>query len=156
MLKFLKRIIIVIILIILFAGTILTYKGYQIYKEALKKISVADKVAEIKQEENYAELKELPEFYLDAVIAVEDRRFYSHGAVDPIAKKLRTKKIRIEIDESNEKIGYKIRKAQLEKVPYMLVIGGKEQEAKLVAVRSRKDGDMGQMPVEEFIEKIQK
>ncbi len=73
-----------------------------------------------------------------------------------IARKLRTKKIRIEIDESNEKIGYKIRKAQLEKVPYMIVIGGKEQEAKLVAVRSRKDGDMGQMSVEEFIEKIQK
>ena len=73
-----------------------------------------------------------------------------------IARKLRTKKIRIEIDESNEKIGYKIRKAQLEKVPYMIVIGGKEQEAKLVAVRSRKDGDIGQMSVEEFIEKIQK
>ena len=85
MLKFIKRIIFVIILVILFAGTILTYRGYQVYKEALNKISVADKVAEIKQEENYAELKELPEFYLNAVIAVEDRRFYSHGAVDPIA-----------------------------------------------------------------------
>ena len=85
MLKFLKRIIIVIILVILFAGTILTYKGYQIYKEALNKISVLDKVAEIKEKDNQAELKELPEFYLNAVIAVEDRRFYSHGAVDPIA-----------------------------------------------------------------------
>lgn len=85
MLKFIKRIIIVIILVILFAGTILTYRGYQVYKEALNKISVADKVIEIKQEEDYAELNELPEFYLDAVIAVEDRRFYSHGAVDPIA-----------------------------------------------------------------------
>lgn len=85
MLKFIKRIIIVIILVILFAGTILTYKGYQIYKEALNKISVIDKVVEIKKEKNYAELKDLPEFYLDAVIAVEDRRFYSHGAIDPIA-----------------------------------------------------------------------
>ena len=85
MLKFIKRIIIVIILVILFAGTILAYRGYQVYKEALSKISIADKVAEIKQEEDYAELNELPEFYLDAVIAVEDRRFYSHGAVDPIA-----------------------------------------------------------------------
>lgn len=85
MLKFIKRIIIVIILVIAFAGTILTYKGYQVYKEALNKISVADKVAEIKQKENYAELKELPEFYLNAVIAVEDRRFYNHDAVDPIA-----------------------------------------------------------------------
>ena len=51
MLKFIKRIIIVIILVIAFAGTILTYKGYQVYKEALNKISVADKVAEIKQKE---------------------------------------------------------------------------------------------------------
>ena len=85
MLKFIKRIIIVIILVILFAGTILTYKGYQIYKEELNKISVIDKVVEIKKEKNYAELKDLPEFYLDAVIAVEDRRFYEHGAIDPIA-----------------------------------------------------------------------
>ena len=75
MLKFIKRIIFVIILVILFAGTILTYRGYQVYKEALNKISVADKVAEIKQEENYAELKELPEFYLNAVIAVEDSKY---------------------------------------------------------------------------------
>ena len=60
MLKFIKRIIVVIILVILFAGTILAYRGYQVYREALNKISVADKVAEIKQEENYTEFKELP------------------------------------------------------------------------------------------------
>ena len=57
-------------------------------------------------------------------------------------------------NQSNEKIGYKIRKAQLEKVPYMLVLGAKEQEGNLVAVRSRKDGDIGQMKINEFIEKI--
>ena len=51
----------------------------------------------------------------------------------------------------NEKIGYKIRAAQLEKIPYMLVIGEKEMNEGTVAVRSRKTGDMGAMPVDEFI-----
>ena len=83
--KIIKRIILVIILVVIFVGTILTYKGYTIYKEALDKMSVADKVTQIKSDENYTELKDLPEFYLNAVIAVEDRRFYEHGAVDPIA-----------------------------------------------------------------------
>ena len=71
-----------------------------------------------------------------------------------LKQKLKSKKIRVELDDSNEKIGYKIRKAQLEKVPYMLVLGAKEQENKAVAVRSRKLGDIGQMSIEEFIEKI--
>lgn len=83
--KVIKRIILIIILVVIFAGTILTYKGYTLYKEALDKMSVVDKVAQIKSDENYTELKDLPEFYLDAVIAVEDRRFYEHGAIDPIA-----------------------------------------------------------------------
>ena len=48
-------------------------------------MSVTDKVNQIKSDENYTKLNQLPEFYLDAVIAVEDRRFYEHGAVDPIA-----------------------------------------------------------------------
>ena len=71
-----------------------------------------------------------------------------------LKQKLKSKKIRVELDDSNEKIGYKIRKAQLEKVPYMLVLGAKEQENKAVAVRSRKLGDIGQMSIEEFLEKI--
>mgnify|MGYP004499800867 CR=1 FL=1 len=74
---------------------------------------------------------------------------------EEVAKKLRQIKVRVEVDESNEKIGYKIRKAQLEKVPYMLVIGAKEIESNAVAVRSRKSGDIGQMQVDEFIYKIQ-
>ena len=83
--KVVKKIILIIILVVIFAGTILTYKGYTIYREALDKMNVAEKVAQIKSEENYTELKDLPEFYLNAVIAVEDRRFYEHGAIDPIA-----------------------------------------------------------------------
>ena len=73
-----------------------------------------------------------------------------------IESELKKHKVRVELDESNEKIGYKIRKAQLEKVPYMLVLGAKEQEGNLVAVRSRKDGDLGQMKIDEFVQKIQR
>ena len=65
------------------------------------------------------------------------------------------KGIRVEIDASNEKVGYKIRKTQMEKVPYMLVVGDKEQETNTVAVRSRELGDEGTKQIEEFIKKIQ-
>lgn len=63
--------------------------------------------------------------------------------------------LRIEVDERNEKIGYKIREAQLEKVPYMLVVGDKEEESKSIGVRSRKDGDIGATSINDFINKIQ-
>lgn len=63
---------------------------------------------------------------------------------------LRMKGIRAEADVRNEKIGYKIREAQLEKVPYMLIIGDKEKENGVVSVRNRKTGDMGTMTIEEF------
>lgn len=62
--------------------------------------------------------------------------------------------IRVIVDDRNEKTGYKIREAQLEKVPYMLVVGAKEVEEKTVAVRSSGEGDMGTMSVKEFKEKI--
>ena len=73
---------------------------------------------------------------------------------EELKKKFEKLGIRVELDNSEEKIGYKIRKAQLEKVPYMLVIGDKEVEANAVGVRSRKDGDIGAMPVDKFIEEI--
>lgn len=59
--------------------------------------------------------------------------------------------IRVELDSRSEKIGYKIREAQLQQIPYMLIVGEKEVEEKLVSVRSRELGDAGQVPVEEFI-----
>ncbi len=68
-----------------------------------------------------------------------------------VCEKMRKAGIRFELDDRNEKIGYKIREAQLDKVPYMLVIGDKEVEAGAVAVRSRKNGDMGAKPADEFI-----
>lgn len=83
--KVIKRIVTFIILIILIFAGLLTYKGYTLYKEALDKISVKDKVEEIKSQENYTTIDQMPEFYLNAVIAVEDHRFYDHGAVDFIS-----------------------------------------------------------------------
>lgn len=64
--------------------------------------------------------------------------------------------IRVELDERSEKIGYKIREAQLQKVPYMLILGEKEVEEEKVGVRERKNGDLGQMKLEDFIVKIKK
>lgn len=82
--KFIKRIIVLIILVVLFAGAVLTYQGYTMYKEALDQLSVKDKVAELQEQENYTRYEDLPKFYLDAVVAVEDHRFYEHGPLDYI------------------------------------------------------------------------
>ena len=73
---------------------------------------------------------------------------------EKVKEELENVGIRVEIDERNEKIGYKIREAQLEKIPYMLVLGDKEKAANSVGVRSRKDGDIGAMPIDEFIAKV--
>ena len=71
-----------------------------------------------------------------------------------IVAKLSAKGVRAQLDDRSEKIGYKIRQAQLEKVPYMLIIGDKELEAGTVAVRSRKAGDLGAVPVDEFVARL--
>jgi len=76
------------------------------------------------------------------------------------AKKVYDKMIkagfRVHLDDRNEKVGYKIREAQVKKIPYMLVVGEKEMTDGTVAVRSRKDGDQGAMPVDEFVKKLKK
>ncbi len=71
-----------------------------------------------------------------------------------VKQKLQSEKIRVVLENRNEKIGYKIREAQLEKVPYMLVVGDKEIESEAVGVRSRKEGDIGAQKLDEFIAKI--
>jgi len=77
-----------------------------------------------------------------------------HPYVLELKRAMEEKGIRVEVDLRNEKIGYKIREAQMEKVPYMLVIGDQETENRTVAVRSRKEGQLGSMKVEEFISKV--
>ena len=68
-----------------------------------------------------------------------------------IEKTFKREGLRCEIDERSEKIGYKIRTAQLERIPYMLVIGEKEVQTNSVSVRGRDSGDMGSMPVERLL-----
>ncbi len=74
---------------------------------------------------------------------------------EEIKEKLEANGIRVELDARQEKIGYKIREAQLEKVPYMLILGEKEAEAKNLGVRTRKDGDIGAFEFNDFLNKIQ-
>lgn len=85
------------------------------------------------------------------VMAMTDRNAdYAHRVLSELSKV----GLRAEFDGRSEKIGYKIRQAQLEKVPYMLILGDKEEEAGLVAVRDRRDGSTETMELAAFIEKL--
>jgi threonyl-tRNA synthetase len=81
------------------------------------------------------------------VLPIVDRH---HEYSAHVERKLKEIGVRVETDYRNEKIGYKIREAQVEKVPYMLVIGDKEVENGTVALRSRKDGDRGSISLDAF------
>ncbi|MDN5276383.1 MAG: threonyl-tRNA synthetase [Clostridiales bacterium] len=85
------------------------------------------------------------------VLTITDR---TNAYAEEVAQKLRDADIRVEADLRNEKIGYKVREAQLEKIPYMLVLGDKEQENGTVAVRARGKGDLGAMSLDEFMNMI--
>ena len=85
------------------------------------------------------------------VISISDEQADYAGE---ILKKLKDAGIRATHDDRNEKLGFKIREAQLEKLPYMLVIGGKEKESGTVGVRNRKQGDLGSVSPDEFIARI--
>ena len=87
------------------------------------------------------------------VLSVSEK---SRDYANSVYARLRSAGIRVEIDNRDEKIGYKIREAQLEKVPYMLVIGEKETENGNIAVRSRDGGDLGSMDTEAFVAKVLK
>ena len=82
--KFIKFFVI-LILITLSIGLLVIGNGYNMYKNAIEEIPLQEKVKEIQSKENYVKLQELPQIYLDAVISVEDHRFYKHGGIDIIA-----------------------------------------------------------------------
>ncbi len=87
------------------------------------------------------------------ILPIADRHFdYAYD----IKKALEEKGMRVEIDDRSEKIGYKIREAQLQKVPYMFVVGDKDIENNAVSVRHRKEGDLGSMPLSNFIAMAEK
>ncbi|MFY9295851.1 MAG: threonine--tRNA ligase [Caldicoprobacterales bacterium] len=87
------------------------------------------------------------------LLSITDR---SNEYIEELVKKFESAGIRVESDLRNEKIGYKIREARLQRIPYMLVVGDKEVENQQVAVRSRDEGDLGPMAVKDFMDKIQK
>lgn len=89
---------------------------------------------------------------VQAVVLPLTERHHDYAA--SVCQKLRDAGFRAELDTRNEKIGYKIREAQVQKVPYMLVLGDKEAEAGTVAPRHRADGDLGSMGIDEFIMRI--
>ncbi len=85
------------------------------------------------------------------VIPITDRQ---HHYARTVYDQLKNAGIRARLDDRNEKVGYKIREAETQKIPYMLVIGEKEIEAETISVRKRQKGDQGSMKIDEFITKI--
>ncbi|MDI3540477.1 Threonine--tRNA ligase 2 [Koleobacter methoxysyntrophicus] len=85
------------------------------------------------------------------VIPITDKH---HEYANKVANMLEQKDIRVEVDYRNEKVGYKIREAQLEKIPYMLIVGDKEEAEGTVSIRARKEGDIGTERMDSFINKL--
>ncbi len=83
--KWIKRLCSFIFLCAVIAGGVLLFKGYQDYREALAAMSVEEMAERIESIDNYTEMEDLPQTYIDAVLAVEDKRFYGHPGIDPIA-----------------------------------------------------------------------
>ena len=84
------------------------------------------------------------------VLPISERH---HAYAEKVSAELEAAGLRVETDLRSEKIGYKIREAQLQKIPYMLVVGDKEAEENAVSVRSRKEGDLGAMSLPDFTAK---
>ena len=87
------------------------------------------------------------------VLPITERQ---HDYARQVVAELEKQNIRVDSDFRSEKIGYKIREGQLQKIPYLIILGDKEVEAATVAVRHRKQGDLGAMPLDEFSSKIRK
>ena len=83
--KLVKKILLVILIIIIIAVGFIIYKGHSLYKQALASMSLENKIEAIKTDEDYVKIGSLPANYKNAVISVEDRRFYDHGPIDVIA-----------------------------------------------------------------------
>ena len=83
--KFIRRLLLFILVIIIIVGSVLYLNGNKLYKEKLSEISLENKVSSVREDSNFVKLSSLPTYYKDAVVSVEDRRFYSHGTIDFIA-----------------------------------------------------------------------
>ena len=83
--KYIKRIFAILILTVSIIVGIVFYQGYDLYKNAISKLSIEQMVKDIRNQENFCTIDELPDDYINAVIAVEDRRFYKHNGIDIIS-----------------------------------------------------------------------
>lgn len=83
--KFFKKLLLILLLIIFIIGTVILLNGYKLYKSAISEISLSDKITQIKSIDTYVSINDVPEYYINAVIAVEDHRFRNHGAIDIIS-----------------------------------------------------------------------
>lgn len=83
--KIILSILLILLLVSIIGIGIIVYDGYNIYKNAISEMSIDDKVKSIQSSENYVQLEDLPKIYLDAVVSVEDHRFYEHSGIDIIA-----------------------------------------------------------------------
>lgn len=83
--KIIKKIVIILIIIVVALASFIIGRGYSMYKSAIEKVPLSEKVESIKSQKNYTKYEELPKMYINSVIAVEDHRFYDHGAIDIIS-----------------------------------------------------------------------
>lgn len=83
--KLFKKIIFFVISIVLISGSYINILGYNLYKEAIIENPLTEKVASIENGRNYITIDKLPQVYLDAVVSVEDHRFYEHGPIDIVS-----------------------------------------------------------------------
>ena len=85
MVKIIKRTLLFILVAIIIASGFVIYKGHEVYADALKTTNLADKIEKIKSDDSYVELNTLPVYYKNAIVSVEDHRYYDHGPIDLIA-----------------------------------------------------------------------
>lgn len=83
--KFIKRLFLFLIIVILVLVSYFVFDGYLLYKDKISEMSIEDRVSQIQNDDNFTKISELPNYYTNAVIAIEDHRFYSHSGVDIIA-----------------------------------------------------------------------
>ena len=86
--KVIKKILFIVFLLVIIAvsiGLMVVQSGYNMYKEALEQVSLDDKIESIREKDNYTKIEDVPQIYIDAVISVEDHRFYKHNGIDLIA-----------------------------------------------------------------------
>ena len=83
--KIIKLILLLLLIVIILAILYFGITGFSMYRSAVSKISIEDKIEEIRSKENYVKMEDIPDYYWKAVVAVEDKRFFEHGAIDLIS-----------------------------------------------------------------------